>query len=115
VDFKEGTGCTYCNLTGYRGRMAVYELLEVDRAFADAVRCGELQRLESAVRSRTDFVSVRRSALELALHGVTSLSEALAVASGASEEEGEERISHSSSSDPLLAEVLTANALPAGG
>jgi MSHA biogenesis protein MshE len=115
AQFKEGAGCTYCNLTGYRGRMAVYELLEVDRAFADAVRCGDLQRLESAVRSRTDFVSVRRSALELALRGVTSLSEALAVASGADEEGGEERISRPAPSDPLLAEVLAANALPAGG
>jgi hypothetical protein len=95
--------------------MAVYELLEVDRAFADAVRCGDLQRLESVVRSRTDFVSVRRSALELALRGVTSLSEALAVASGADEEGGEERISRPAPSDPLLAEVLAANALPAGG
>ena len=113
ADFKAGSGCTYCNLTGYRGRMAVYELLEVDRAFADAVRCGELQRLESAVRSRTEFVSVRRSALELARHGVTSLSEALAVASGTDEEGGHGRRSDLSSSDPLLAEVLAANA-PSG-
>jgi len=68
------------------------------------------------VRSRTDFVSVRRSALELALRGVTSLSEALAVASGTDEEGGgEERLARATPSDPLLAEVLAANALPAGG
>ena len=28
--FLEGPGCTYCNMTGYRGRVGIYELLEVD-------------------------------------------------------------------------------------
>src|SRR5690606_34553600 len=38
MNFQMGVGCTYCNLTGYRGRAAIYELLEIDRALADAVR-----------------------------------------------------------------------------
>ncbi len=30
AQFVEGAGCTYCNMTGYKGRIGVYELLEVD-------------------------------------------------------------------------------------
>ena len=46
--FMAGAGCTYCNLTGYRGRVAVYEILEIDRTLADAVRRGDLDRLCSS-------------------------------------------------------------------
>ena len=35
MKFQTGAGCTYCNLSGYRGRAAIYELIEVDRALAD--------------------------------------------------------------------------------
>src|SRR5262249_48734668 len=48
--FVEGAGCTYCNMTGYKGRIGVYELLEIDAGMADAIRregLGELDRLAS--------------------------------------------------------------------
>src|SRR5690348_12462235 len=32
MQFRMGNGCTYCNLSGYRGRAPVYELLEIDRS-----------------------------------------------------------------------------------
>jgi MSHA biogenesis protein MshE len=85
MQFKTGAGCTYCNLSGYRGRVAVYELLEIDRAMADAIRRGDLRELEAAVRARPGYVSLPQSALELAGRGITSLSEAIAVASGLEE------------------------------
>ena len=40
MKFQMGAGCTYCNLSGYRGRAAIYELIEVDRPLADAIRRG---------------------------------------------------------------------------
>ncbi|MGA9369887.1 MAG: GspE/PulE family protein, partial [Steroidobacteraceae bacterium] len=79
ASFRSGSGCTYCNLTGYRGRIAVYELLEIDRTITDAIRRGDLGRLEEAARARADFVPLARSALDLALRGVTSVSEVLGV------------------------------------
>src|SRR6187455_108592 len=30
MKFMTGAGCTYCNLSGYRGRAAIYELIELD-------------------------------------------------------------------------------------
>jgi MSHA biogenesis protein MshE len=109
ASFRCGSGCTYCNLTGYRGRIAVYELLEIDRTLTDVIRSGELGKLEEAARARTDFVSLARSALDLALRGVTSVSEALAVATGVDSDE--DSPAPAQSDDPLLKEALQADAV----
>jgi MSHA biogenesis protein MshE len=77
-----GAGCTYCNLTGYRGRIAVYELLEIDRALADAIRRDDLHGFSRAAPARAGYVPLAQSALDLALSGVTSLAEAMAVSTG---------------------------------
>jgi MSHA biogenesis protein MshE len=83
--FVAGPGCTYCNLTGYRGRVAVYEILEIDRALADAVRRGDLEGFARAARSHDSYVPLAQGAIDLALQGITSLAEAMAVGSGLEE------------------------------
>ncbi len=87
LELKAGEGCTYCNLSGYRGRVAVYELLEIDRGLADAIRRGELRELDEVAHNRSDYLSLTQGALELATAGVTTLAEAMAVTSGLEEEE----------------------------
>ena len=87
VALKAGKGCTYCGLSGYRGRVAVYELLEIDRSLADAIRRGDLKELDEVARSRPDYVSLAQGALDLAAAGVTTLAEAMAVTSGLEEAE----------------------------
>ena len=83
--FVAGNGCTYCNLTGYRGRVAVYEILEIDRALADAVRRGDLEGFARAARRAEGYVPLAQGAIDLALSGVTSLADAMAVGSGLEE------------------------------
>jgi MSHA biogenesis protein MshE len=83
--FVAGTGCTYCNLTGYRGRVAVYEILELDRVLADAVRRGDLEGFARAARGRAGYLPLAQGAIDLAVSGVTSLAEAMAVGSGLEE------------------------------
>jgi MSHA biogenesis protein MshE len=83
--FLAGAGCTYCNLTGYRGRVAVYELLEIDRTLADAVRRGDLEGFARAARVHDSYVPLAQGAIDFALSGITSLAEALAVGSGLEE------------------------------
>jgi MSHA biogenesis protein MshE len=109
ASFRSGSGCTYCNLSGYRGRIAVYEMLEIDRTLTDAILRGDLGRLEEVARARTGFVSLARSALDLALRGVTSVSEALGVITGADVDEASVR-----PADPLLQEALRADAMSGG-
>ncbi len=102
MQFRMGLGCTYCNLSGYRGRAAVYELLEIDRGLADAIRRGDATAFGNAARERAGFVPLAQGALQLASQGVTSLAEAIAVTSGLEE-----------SDEPIVADSLTADVLAA--
>jgi MSHA biogenesis protein MshE len=83
--FMAGAGCTYCNLTGYRGRVAVYELLELDRILADAVGRGDLEGFARAARGSAGYLPLAQGAIDYALAGVTSLAEAMAVGGGLEE------------------------------
>jgi MSHA biogenesis protein MshE len=83
--FRAGSGCTYCNLSGYRGRVAIYELLELDRGLADAIRRGDLMGFADAARAKAGYVTLTQSAMEMAMQGVTSLAEVIAVTSGLEE------------------------------
>jgi MSHA biogenesis protein MshE len=80
--FRVGAGCNQCNLTGYRGRVAVYELLEIDRGLADAIRRDDLPGFAAEARSRPGFISLVHGALALAAQGVTSLADVIAATSG---------------------------------
>jgi MSHA biogenesis protein MshE len=82
IRFKQGVGCGYCNMTGYRGRVAVYELLEIGREQADAIRRGDLTEFARITAGRRDFKSLTQSAVELAIRGVTTLVEAMRAVSG---------------------------------
>jgi MSHA biogenesis protein MshE len=109
MKFQMGVGCTYCNLTGYRGRAAIYELLELDRGLADAIRRGNATEFTELARSRPGFTSLAEAALDLVASGTTSIAEAIAVASGLDENEIEvpqaETVSQTDV-DSLLEDVL---------
>jgi MSHA biogenesis protein MshE len=109
MQFRMGLGCTYCNLSGYRSRAPVYELLEIDRGLADAIRRGDAIAFGNAARERPGFVSLAQGALQLASQGVTSLAEAIAVTSGL-EESDEPTVADSLTADALAAEARTAAA-----
>jgi MSHA biogenesis protein MshE len=83
--FVSGAGCTYCHLTGYRGRTAVYELLELDRPLADAIRRGDIFEFARMARAQRDYVALAQGAIDLAAAGVTTLAEAMSVGSGLEE------------------------------
>ena len=81
--FYRGKGCPSCFHTGYRGRIAVFEMLEITskiramisrRANRDEVEA-ELKKPESG------FVSLRKNALRLVLEGITTGEEVMRVIS----------------------------------
>jgi MSHA biogenesis protein MshE len=98
--FAEGAGCTYCNMTGYKGRIGVYELIEVDAPMADAIRRGDLTELDRLASQSKGFVPLVQRALQHARQGTTSVEEVMKSMSGLEEYE---RAS-------LLDDVLTASA-----
>jgi MSHA biogenesis protein MshE len=80
--FVEGAGCTYCNMTGYRGRVGIYELLEIDAGIAEAIRATDLTELERLAVKAPGFVPLIERALENALAGTTSVAEIMTSLAG---------------------------------
>ncbi len=75
VVFKEGAGCIECSGTGYRGRSAIHELLELD----DEIREMLLNKKPgSEIRKKAKdkgMMFLRDSALDRVREGVTTLKE----------------------------------------
>lgn len=73
--FYRGTGCYHCNNTGYRGRVGVYEWLELDEPMLIALRDQDHNAFVEAARANAQFKPMEEWALEYAVEGTTDLSE----------------------------------------
>jgi MSHA biogenesis protein MshE len=80
--FHAGAGCTYCNMTGYSGRIGIYELLEIDGALADSIRRCDLAQFSALARAQEGYVSLVERALGYAASQVTTVEEVMRVTSG---------------------------------
>lgn len=78
--FKKGAGCARCNQTGYRGRLGVYELLEIELSLADALRVHDSKLFTHLAQQQTNFQPLTIAAYNYALQGTTSLEEVLSLA-----------------------------------
>lgn len=80
IELYHAKGCTKCNLTGYRGRTGIYELIEVDEALRTAIHegVGEQAMLEIARRS---YPGIQADGRRRILAGETTLEEVLRVTS----------------------------------
>ncbi len=86
--FLRGRGCNYCQLTGYRGRIGVYELLEMDAGLTDALRHEDLASFVSLAARKKSYVPLISCALDYAADGITSLEEVVRVAGGLDVDDG---------------------------
>ncbi len=85
AQFKHGLGCSHCNNTGYRGRIGVYELLEIDGPLADALSRESSSDFFRLATLRLGTRSLAHAALSYARQGITSLDEVLRVSRGIEE------------------------------
>ncbi len=77
VQFQRGRGCTYCNNSGYRGRVGVYELLDMDERCLRALHHGDSIAFGEAARAQPGYRSLRQSAIELASRGLTTMDQVM--------------------------------------
>jgi len=85
IRFRAGRGCAYCSNTGYRGRIGVYELLEMDESLTDALRRMDTAAFASLARSHKGYRPLLDCALDYAREGITSLDEVIRLAGGLDE------------------------------
>ncbi len=72
---KKGTGCQSCNGSGYRGRIGVFEVLELDDAMIEAMRTGNPQDFVQAAHQSPNFTPLLASALDYLEQGMTTIEE----------------------------------------
>jgi type IV pilus assembly protein PilB len=72
---KKGTGCERCNNTGYKGRVGLYEVMEVTDELRELILVGAsaLELKRKAVDE--GMITLRRSGLHKVMEGVTSIEE----------------------------------------
>ena len=72
---KKGTGCERCNGTGYKGRVGLYEVMEITEELRELILVGAsgLELKRKAVED--GMVTLRRSGLRKVMDGVTTIEE----------------------------------------
>jgi type IV pilus assembly protein PilB len=72
---KKGSGCEKCNNTGYKGRVGLYEVMEVGEQLRELILVGAsgLELRRKAVEE--GMITLRRSGLHKVMEGVTTIEE----------------------------------------
>jgi len=78
--FRRGEGCHHCSNTGYRGRLGVYEMLEIDAAMGQALAAGDLAGFATLARGSRGYRPLALAALDYAVQGLTTVAEAMRIA-----------------------------------
>jgi type IV pilus assembly protein PilB len=77
--FRKGNGCPQCHDSGYKGRVGIYEVLEVTHELRRMVhRAAASHELRDEAR-QAGFLSLREEGVLVALAGASSLEEVLSV------------------------------------
>jgi type IV pilus assembly protein PilB len=72
---KKGAGCERCNHTGYRGRVGLYEVMEVTDSLREMVLAGASAQELRRRAVEEGMVTLRRSGLQKVMNGVTTIEE----------------------------------------
>ena len=85
--FTRGAGCNHCLQTGYRGRIGVYELLEMDAQLIGAMQREDLDEFAQVAAAKKSYVPIGRRALGYAITGLTTVDEVMRIAGSLLEED----------------------------
>jgi MSHA biogenesis protein MshE len=77
ADFNHAGGCQACNYTGYKGRIGVFELLELNEPMMKALKNGDTAEFSAQANLSPDYKPLALAALDYAIEGITSLDEVL--------------------------------------
>ncbi len=73
---KEAKGCERCNYTGYSGRIAVHEIVQIDSALREMITSkASVEKMEQYAKEHQGMKTLKRRAGELTAAGVTTVEE----------------------------------------
>jgi type IV pilus assembly protein PilB len=74
-----GVGCANCNGTGYKGRLALYEVMPMADAIREAVLAGASTAEVKRTAIASGMATLRRSGINKIAEGVTTVEEVLRI------------------------------------
>ncbi len=77
IKFSTGRGCQTCQYTGYKGRVGVFELLEMNEPMMAALKRDDTEGFTQAAKQHPEFKPLALAAFDYAKLGVTSVEEVL--------------------------------------
>jgi type IV pilus assembly protein PilB len=77
IKFYRGKGCEKCSNTGYLGRTAVFEIMPISRAIADAINRRATSRKLKEIACHEGMHSLQQSAINKLKDGITTVEEVL--------------------------------------
>ena len=77
--FYKGNGCEYCNYTGFYGRKAFFEILDVNDDIRDLISKGATENEVLAATRKNGMNTLAQAALKKAFAGITTLEEAVEI------------------------------------
>jgi type IV pilus assembly protein PilB len=82
VNFYKGKGCTTCNFTGMKGRVAIYEVMPISQELRDLmIRNAPTAEIRETAQSQ-GMKTLRQNALQKVLEGTMTIEEVLRVTLG---------------------------------
>lgn len=79
-EFYKGRGCQVCRHTGYKGRIAVHEVMKISPEIRQGIYNGESADRLKEIAIKNGMISLRENCKRLVLEGTTTLEEMLKVA-----------------------------------
>jgi len=80
ITIYHAKGCDQCNNTGYKGRIAVYEILTVDREIKELISKNVSSDIIKEAAIKTGMKTLRMNCTRLVKNGVTTIDEMLRIA-----------------------------------
>lgn len=77
--FYKGRGCSRCNNSGYIDRVAIIEVIDVNRKIKDIITDDKKSLSVDKIRENQEYITMKQDGIIKALQGITSIEEVLRV------------------------------------
>lgn len=77
--FYQAVGCSHCDKTGYTGRVAISEVIDINETLKEMINQGDQRLNLEAVKASQDFISIKQDGIVKVIQGLTTMEEILRV------------------------------------
>jgi type IV pilus assembly protein PilB len=82
IKVRSGKGCALCNNTGYKGRIGIFEIMEIGKDIKELIDTKSLESQIEKTAQEQGMTLLRQACIKKVLQGVTTIEEMLRVTHG---------------------------------